>query len=214
MDETKEMARMAIDIHGELIEVFPEDNKQRFDKGYGYIHGDRVYIFRGKLKKNKPTIPGSVYYSDGKKPVWVDPTEDEDEFSVANIFPLSMEGIIAEVQNKENLKSINPVLLDKSGECFAPRIIEQDDALKVLIKKALAELQVNVKPSDKDKATAEMVNNLKSNLINPDTRMSILYFAKWCWLLGLRAKMEIKLINQEGEEVTLSENLRYNYNIR
>jgi signal peptidase I len=219
MAEMKVMNRMAIDIHGELIEVFPYKEGQKMDKGFGYIHDDHVYIYRGKVKPGKSIemTPGSVYLNQDKEPLWLD-AEDSEEYAVSKIFPLSAEGIYEELQNKDNMKQINPVMLEYADNYFAPRINENDDVLKIIVKRILAKLKSNVKPVDgsgKDnKSMSEMVNNLKSNLSNVATRMSILYFAKWMWVLNVKCTIKVEFTNAEGERESFSEELRYNYNIR
>jgi hypothetical protein len=116
------------------------------------------------------------------------------------------------------MKQINPVMLESADNYFAPRINENDDVLKVIVKRILAKLKSNVKPVDgsgKDnKSMSEMVNNLKSNLSNVATRMSILYFAKWMWVLNVKCTIKVEFTNAEGERESFSEELRYNYNIR
>jgi signal peptidase I len=219
MSEIKVMDRMAIDIHGDLIEVFPYKEGQKMDKGFGYIHDNHVYIYRGKVKPGKSIemTPGSVYLNQDKEPLWLD-AEDSEEYAVSKIFPLSAEGIYEELQNKDNMKQINPVMLEYADNYFAPRINENDDVLKVIVKRILAKLKSNVKPVDgsgKDnKSMSEMVNNLKSNLSNVATRMSILYFAKWMWVLNVKCTIKVEFTNAEGERESFSEELRYNYNIR
>jgi hypothetical protein len=210
---------MAIDIKGDLIQVFKPTDKTKFEKGFGYIHENRVYIYRGKLKRNHACVPASVYKTAGDKMAWIDPPEEElEEYSVSKIFPLSLEGIYEEAKLRANLKDLDPVLLEESEEYYAPSIIPQDDVLKVLIKRALQALKCSIKPVDvgskKDKSTWEMLNNLKSNLTNPDTRMSILYFAKWCWLLGIEANIQLRFTKPDGTEDEISEIIRYNQNIR
>jgi hypothetical protein len=161
--------------------------------------------------------PGSVYLNQDKEPLWLD-AEDSEEYAVSKIFPLSAEGIYEELQNKDNMKQINPVMLEYADNYFAPRINENDDVLKVIVKRILAKLKSNVKPVDgsgKDnKSMSEMVNNLKSNLSNVATRMSILYFAKWMWVLNVKCTIKVEFTNAEGERESFSEELRYNYNIR
>jgi signal peptidase I len=219
MSEIKVMDRMAIDIHGDLIEVFPYKDGQKMDKGFGYIHDDHVYIYRGKVKPGKSIEmqSGSVYMNQDKEPLWLD-AEDSEEYSVSKIFPLSKEGIYEELQNKDNMKQINPVMLESTDNFFAPRINENDDVLKIIVKKILAELKSNVKPVDgsgKDnKSMSEMVNNLKSNLSNANTRMSILYFAKWMWVLNVKCNIKVEFTNPDGDNIVFDEELRYNYNIR
>jgi hypothetical protein len=218
--EIKVMKRMGIEIKGDIIEVFPYKENQRLDKGFGYIHDDKVYIYRGRLKKvNNEVIPGSAYMDKNRDIIWIKPSEDEsEEFSVSRIFPLSLDGIYEEMQNADNFKAINPVMLEYADNYFAPRINDDDDVLKILVKKALAEIKSSVKPADgsgKDNKTmAEMVNNLKSNLSNNKSRMSILYFAKWCWVLGLKCTISVEFTNSEGKDVKIEDQLRYNYNIR
>ena len=215
--EEQTVARKAIDLHGELTEVFDDIEKEKKPgKGFAYIHNGMVYVYKGKRKKKDPVEPASVY-KNGDEYLWVDPPEDDlDEYRVSRVFPLTLEGIYEETKDRARLKKIDPVMIEQSDNFFAPRIIPQDDALKVIIKKVLAELRCNIKPvgDNKDKSTWEMINNLKSNLTNPDTRMSILYFAKWCWVLGLDCNITVRAFDNEGKEFEVRENLRYNYNIR
>ena len=208
--------RRAIDIHGELIEVFDFDEKAKHSKGFAYLHDDKVYIYQGKKKKKEALVPASVY-KDGDTYIWVEaPEDDKDEYRASRIFPLTLDGIYEETKNRANLKKVDPVMIEQSDNYFAPRIVPQDDALKIIIKRVLGKLKCNIKPVNNkvDKSTWEMINNLKSNLTNPDTRMSILYFAKWCWVLGLECNIKVRATTQEGEEFEVDENLRYNYNIR
>lgn len=59
-NDIEETKRFTIDLPDAIVEVFI-DPKEKYkpEKGFGYVHGDYVYIYRGKEKKKNPLVPGS-----------------------------------------------------------------------------------------------------------------------------------------------------------
>jgi hypothetical protein len=190
-----------IQIGEEFIEVFPEGEK--FEKGFGYIHGDYVYIYRGKSKKHDVLQPGSVYL-DGDKPLWVEP-DDPESHSVSNVFTYNLDNIMKEIE-EGNLKEVDPALLEMSSSIFAPAIDPKDDILKKLVKEVLAMKKVSIKAS-KEYKNAYDITNLKSGLSKP-ANLTFKYFQKWVEILDLDVTINVKFKDSEGNDCEIERNMK------
>ena len=191
-----------IQIGDEFVEVFPESEK--FEKGFGYIHGDMVYIYRGKTKKQDVLKPGSVYINEKDEPVWVEP-DDPEAHSASNVFTYDLKHIMREIE-EGNLKEVDPALLELSSSVFAPAIDPKDDILKRIIKEVLAVKQVNIKAS-KEYKNAYDITNLKSGLSKP-ANLTFKYFTKWVEILDLDVTMVVKFTDPEGNPCVIERNMK------
>lgn len=207
IEETK---RFTIDLPDAIVEVFI-DPKEKYkpEKGFGYVHGDYVYIYRGKEKKKNPLVPGSMYTSkaDGHF-IWVDPPEDQkDIYSVSRVICFDNKSIFKNIEDAANLKEVNSKLIEQAGDAYIVPLNTDDDVLKRAIKKVLAAKKVAVKPS-KDCKDKYGITNMKSNLSNDKAHMSITYFLKWVQVLNLDAHLIIRFENSDEEVEIIDEELK------
>lgn len=201
----KKDKQMVIEIDGDYIEVFDPDVFE-FEKEFGYKHDGYVYIYKGKVKKHEILEPGCVYLDENKQPVWVAHSEDTiDLYDEKRCIPLNNDQIYEELLDKSKFKEIDPVLLESADDYFAPTINENDDILKVIIKKVLQEKKVSIKAT-KTEINAYDITNMKSALIKPN-KMSFRYFIKWCETLDIKCSIMVWFQDAEGYTTNLSEDL-------
>jgi hypothetical protein len=189
-----------------MVEVLPENSKS-FEKGLGYLHNGYVYIYRGKRKPKKALLPASVYLDEGK-PIWVEaPDSEKEKYSIERVFPTDYESIYKEIGDANNLKEVDPSILESSEDFYAPAIEAGDDTLKKIVKTVLASKRINIKAKE-DEKNSYYITNLKSGL-NKTSPMSIRYFSKWCEILGMDCIISVKFNNADGEEETVSMSLEH-----
>ena len=202
---------MLIQLGETLLQVMPEQSTN-YKKDFGYLHEGYVYIYRGKTKNSKTLQSASVYKDDNGKMIWIEPSETEKEdYSAQNVFVMDTESIIQQITDENNLKEVDPTILESTEEFYAPRIEKDDDTLKKLIKLVLSEMKIDVRPKEDDTSTY-YITNLKSGLVK-NNPMSIKYFSKWCEILKLQCVISVSFINDEGEEDTVAlelDNSAYN----
>lgn len=161
-------------------------------KGFGYIINDYVYVYRGKTKTKK-SIPMGIYKDEfGKYFVVEGDMIEKRNYHIDNVVELDINAMISYLNdNKEQFSSPEDVeIINNSAEVFAPRIDEDDDFLKQLVKHALQLKQVNLK-NYKDKfMEGYALNNIKSALVKP-TKTSVPAFMQWAELLGFGWEIRI-----------------------
>ena len=95
-------------------------------------------IYRGKRKPKKALLPASVYLDEGK-PIWVEaPDSEKEKYSIERVFPTDYESIYKEIGDANNLKEVDPSILESSEDFYAPAIEAGDDTLKKIVKTVLA----------------------------------------------------------------------------
>jgi len=177
------------------VDVFIEGEKLK--KDVGYIIGDTVYIYRGKLKEKNPKHFG-IYNDDGKY-VFISPDEKEKElFNIHHVSELNPDSIFENIEKSKEL-FVQPEdieIINNNTELYTPTIKEDDDFLKYLVKKIIIDKKINLRNYKNKFATEYSLNNMKSGL-NRDTKMTVTNFKTWCEILGVKWDM---MITNSGED--------------
>jgi len=177
------------------VDVFIEGEKLK--KDVGYIIGDTVYIYRGKLKEKNPNY-FEIYNDDGKY-VFISPDEKEKElFNIHHVSELNPDSIFENIEKSKEL-FVQPEdieIINNNTELYTPTIKEDDDFLKYLVKKIIIDKKINLRNYKNKFATEYSLNNMKSGL-NRDTKMTVTNFKTWCEILGVKWDM---MITNSGED--------------
>jgi hypothetical protein len=198
MDSTIKIftGRMVVTLEDDFHEVERFDPEKKLKKGYAYIDGDYVYVYRGKKEKFKRTeiVPG-IYKNKRGLYEFVHPEtkKEKEEYSIDNVVELDTNKIFEEVSEKQE-NFIDPEdieIINNNSEIFVPTFREDDDFLKYIVKKAILDKKVNLK-NYKDKFPNQYaLNNMKSGL-NKETKMTVTNFKSWCEILGLEWEMTVR----------------------
>lgn len=185
---------LSVDDDFHEVELFSEDKKLK--KGFGYIKGNFVYIYRGKLSKHdKKDLKPGIYSKDTGEYVFVEPTtENEKEtYSVNNVIELNIDKIFDEISTKKDqfVDAEDIEVINNNAEIFVPKIKENDDFLKYIVKKAIIDKKINLKNYRHKFTNQYALNNMKSGL-QKDTKMTVTNFKIWCEVLGLKWKMIVE----------------------
>lgn len=181
--------KMGIVIDDDYHEVYIFNEDKKLKKGFGYIKGNYVYIYHGKVEKRdiKKMNPG-IYKDKNGNYVFVEPKEkDLPKYHVDNIIDLDMNSIFQQLKsNEENFIDPERVeVINNNAEVFVPTINEDDDFLKYLVKVAIIQKKINLKNYRGKFSNQYQLNNLKSGL-NKGTKMTVTNFKVWCEILGLK----------------------------
>lgn len=161
--------------------------------GKGYVdENDHVWIFSSGKPNNANKRP---YF-------WFDENEDI-KFSEPN-------SDIFKIYNKDNLKNFNvdciidntvagEVLLSEkaiidtnaSAEVYVPTILDSDDFLKLLSKRAIIDKEINIARLKYKMPEKYVLPNMKAAM-QGKTKMSTVYFETWAELLGFDFELIIK----------------------
>lgn len=196
-----------IEIEGTVRQVLKSD-EDGMEKGFCYIKGDYVYIYAGKVKKNKARLPGHVY-KDGKEYIWIDPIKDEEKemYSVDRIKVFSSEDIINAVNEGNDFKEVDISIIENSDKYFAPAITDDDDIFKRIVKTALAKKKITLKAyRDKFKNDYD-ISNMRYALTK-NNPMSTKYLQKWVEILDLRVEINVTMLDGENNKVSFTEVFR------
>lgn len=163
---------------------------EKLQKNHGYIIGDYVYIYHGKDKPNgvglyKDKETGQIMIQQGN-------SKDKEKFSVANVIDMDIDSISMAIkeQAKKYTTEEDLEIINNSSEVFTPKIKEDDDFLKQLVKQALDEKKINLKAYKNKFSKPHTLNNIKSALVNK-TKTSITNFEQWAELLGFDYEIKI-----------------------
>jgi len=192
-------------VLGTITETLAKGEKLLKDKAY-VADNDRVYIYGGKLKDNKPE-KGYFYKVDGEYQ-YFEPKNPLDN-EAGNM--LDIDNIKEAICNADRMKNIEEELeIDKSDiDTFSPPIKETDDPLKRLVKMVLAELQVNLKHFRSEFSKEYDLTNIKAS-VTKAAPMTMKYFLRWAELLDLeveitvRSKGEKRRVRRLKEDVTIN----------
>lgn len=173
-------------------QIFLEGKKLK--KGFAYIKGEMVYIFRGKLKKvSTNMVPGIYLTSDGEYKFVEPPENDKELYSINNVMELSLDRIFSDLENNtddfttaEDIEKIN-----NNSETFTPVVHESDDPFKKAVKSAIILKQINLKNCKEIFSNPHALNNLKSSLIG-ETGMTVKNFLRWMEILNIDWKLSLK----------------------
>ena len=183
------VGRMVLAVEDNVYEVHMyHPSMTKLQKNHGYIIRDFVYVYKGKSEPD-----GMGIYKNNGELVIIDGTAREKEnFSVDKVIDMDIESIANKIKeqaerftSEEDLEVIN-----NSAEVFAPKIKEDDDFLKQIVKQALEEKQISIKHYKNKFSKPHTLNNIKSALINK-TKTSINNFEQWAELLGFDWEIRI-----------------------
>jgi hypothetical protein len=187
--------RTVVAIGEDFHEVELFDTEKELVKGYGYIRGNYVYIYRGRLDEHnqKDHIPG-IYKNRLGEITFIDP-ESEDErnmYSVENIVSLDVDRIFQEISTKQE-DFVDPddiEVMNSNRAAYKPVIKEEDDFLKYIVKKVILEKEINLKNYRTRFTKQYALNNMKNGL-ERETKMTVTNFKTWCEVLGIDWEMHI-----------------------
>lgn len=186
---------LILKIGDRLIEV-KKFTKNHLLKGMGYYNEDEkdgyVYIYRGKLHGNDYKTPGSIYKIGPDNFIFVEHNEsDKDDYLVSKCTEINSKKISQTIKDRSDFKVLDQQILDNiEGEIFNPPIRPTDDIFKIIIKKSLDKLQINLKTLKGKFQNDYDLNNLKSQLIK-EGNMSSKYFNRWVEVLDIDVKFVI-----------------------
>lgn len=180
---------LAVDEYVYEVHMYHPSIK-KLQKNHGYIIGDYVYIYHGKDKPNgmglyKDKETGQIMIQQGN-------SKDKEKFSVANVIDMDIDSISMAIkeQAKKYTTEEDLEIINNSSEVFTPKIKEDDDFLKQLVKQALDEKKINLKAYKNKFSKPHTLNNIKSALVNK-TKTSITNFEQWAELLGFDYEIKI-----------------------
>lgn len=175
------------------VELFRKDKKLK--KGMGYIKDSLVYIYRGKMDKNKKSdLDPGIYLTREGEYIFIEPSKEiKDKYSLDNVIELNIDKIFEEVEKHHSdfINSEDIEIINNNSEIYIPTIKEDDDFLKYIVKKIIIDKKINLK-NYKDKfANQYALNNMKSGL-NKETKMTVPNFKVWCEILGVDWEMIVR----------------------
>lgn len=204
---------LSVDDNIYETELFLDNIKLK--KGCCYIKDDYVYIYHGKLSKQKDKndlVPG-IYLDDSKKKyifIGYRTKEEKNKFSVNNLIELDLNNIFNDIKSsKNNFSSVDDIeMINNNSEIYHPIFSEDDDFLKYVVKKVTQAKKINFKNYKNKFSNPYTMNNLVSSLKNK-TKMSVPNFRLWEEILGFKWEMRIydsgdDTLNPLKEEFTIS----------
>lgn len=176
------------------VELFVKGKKLK--KGYGYIKGNYVYIYRGKKDKYKKTeMKPGIYQDKHGEYIFIEPDGKQEEamYSTDNLIELNINKIFEDVrENKEHFIDSEYIeVINNNSQIYTPTIHEDDDFLKYAVKEAIIRKKINLKNYKNKFPNQYALNNMKSGL-NKSTKMTVPNFNIWCEILGLKWRMVIE----------------------
>ena len=180
-------------VDDEYHKVYVYDEDEKLIKGAGYTIGEYVYVYRGK-KKDSKKLPGIYLNSKGER-IFIEPKNniEKEKYHIDNIIELDTEAIFRQMEkgDRENIDVDYIESVNINAETFIPIIKDDDDFLKVAVKKIIGEKKINPK-NYKDKFPGQYsLNNIKSSLIR-DTKMTVTNFKTWCEVMGVEWELTIR----------------------
>lgn len=177
MEETR-----VISIDGVIyaVDSVPLEDSKKLEKDRVYVHGERCYIYGGKIKEE--TEPGYFYKIGNGKYTFLEPSEVDCNLveRICNVGELKE----ALVQPPEKFKEIPDDNANETGDLniFAPPIKECDDVLKKMVKSILREAKVDLKKVMGACSHTYDLTNMKA-AITKESDLSIKYFLRWMEIL-------------------------------
>lgn len=157
-----------------------------FDEGVAYLDGPYFYVYRGVGNPNvSETLKPGIYKNREESPRFfvVDPTTDEEKEqydSKSQVVSLNPVSIIDTANNQEDLL----IAIPESSKVFQPQITENDDILKLVIKKALLAKAVDLDLHKNRFSNKNELFNLKQ-VLRGDNTVSIKIFNRAMEALNL-----------------------------
>lgn len=200
-----------IKIGDEAYEV-KHSKYDKIKKNYAYIKGKYVYICDGKFKKGEPVYPGHVYIrpeEDDEKYLWVKPDteEDKEKFSVKHIQHVSDNTLVNSINDPSLYKDPVPSEVEKEEDLYAPKIKDNDDIFKRIVKEAILRKKISLRQYKGKFKNDYDISNMRYALSKKDGPMSSKYFQKWAELLELNVEIIARFTNGDGEEDEIIEKL-------
>ena len=192
-----------IDIKDDIYRVEKYEEGMELKKGFAYIKGKLVYPYMGKYKGKKKA---GVYIDDGEY-IFVRPLTKKkiNKYKKENVYRIEKDTIKKIKELEGMLTKDLDLILAESDEVFAPNILDSDNVLQILVKKALAKKQVDIKNYVSRFDNAGDMSNFKRALLHHG-KMSVEKFIKWCYVLDLEFTVTIRdkdgAVSPMGEEIS------------
>ena len=185
------VGRMILAVDDFVYEVHMyHPSMMKLQKNHGYIIRDFVYVYKGRCTPDgmgiyKDKNSGEFIIVDGN-------SKEKEKFSADKIIDMDIESIANKIKEQsERFTSEEDLeVMNNSAEVFAPKIKEDDDFLKQIVKQAVEEKQISIKHYKNKFSKPHTLNNIKSALINK-TKTSINNFEQWAELLGFDWEIRI-----------------------
>ena len=179
-----------LSIGDSFYEVEAWTDSTKLKKGKGYMKGSYVYIYRGKYKKDS-TEPG-IYKSDDEYIIKEPKGKEKELYHVNNIKEIDITNIFEQIdEHSEDFISVEDVeIINNNAEIYIPTIKEDDDFLKLAVKKAIMAKEINLLNYKNNFNSQYTLNNMKSSL-NRETKMTVPKFKLWCEILGVGFELRI-----------------------
>lgn len=180
--------RKYIDIDDTIYMVAKYKDGMKLKKGTAYEKGKYVYPYRG------------LYDPDGKHKVGVYNLNDGDNdnirfikplgktrkniYSKSNIYSIDLDDVNDIIINEGVIETDTDIIMGETDSMFAPLIMEDDNPLQMLIKKALQDKKIDLKHYKNRFSDSSKMSNCKSALFNHG-KMSFEKFMTWADVLDL-----------------------------
>lgn len=180
-----------VDIDGCIYGVKKFNKDKQFKKGFAYIKGRYVLPFRGPLEK-KSRKPGIYMCDEGLIVLRPISKKKIKKYSIDKIYTIGDVNRINSLIIKEGVRSEDlGNILGESDEIFAPPILDQDNTLQILIKRALGKKEIDINNYAGRFTSTSDLNNHKRSLFHHG-KMSYEKFIKWCEALDLEYEIIVK----------------------
>lgn len=163
------------------------------EKNVGYMFGDMVYVYRGKIKGNLDGAKPGIYLKDNIIR-FINPKKKEvHKYLISNVTILDSSEIfkIIESDKERFIKPEDVEIINNNSEIYIPTIKEDDDFLKFLVKRMIIEKKINLRNYKENFPNEYALNNMKSGL-NRSTKMTVTNFKSWCEILGIKWSLTIE----------------------
>ena len=185
--------KQLLQYENELWEVELFFPNEKLIENKGYIVHPFVLPYRGEVEVTE--APG--IYKVGDAYTIVEPTskKEKDALSVLNVRDINMDLSTILKDLKEHPEDFfderDVEIINANTELSKFKIGENDDFLKILIKTAIDEKQINLKNYAHKLAKPYELGNMIS-ILSRDTKMSTSKFINWCEVLGLKWKITVE----------------------
>lgn len=182
-----------VDIYDTIYSVSKYKEMGMPKNGTAYQKGKYVYPYRGKYVSSDKKKVGM--YSDGDEFVFIKPfgQNTRNIYSISNIYKIDIDSIHDIINDEGVIETDTDIIMGETDSMFSPLIMEDDNPLQVLIKKALQDKKIDLKHYKNRFSDSSKMSNCKSALFNHG-KMSFEKFVTWADVLDL--DMEI-IINDK-----------------
>lgn len=180
-----------IDINEVVYKVNKLTDDVKLKKGIAYIKGNLVYPYRGKYQKDKKHKVG-IYKTEDDSIKIIKPLGKNKrlKYHVSNIYTIDI-NTINDIIDKEGVVETDiDIIMGETDTVFAPLIMEEDNPLQILIKKALQDKQIDLKHYKNRFTDSSKMSNCKSALFNHG-KMSFEKFLTWADVLDLEIEINV-----------------------